>query len=477
MRRKTPKNASRPELDTLMDSYDTGFSPLAIASTRAVSTLAISSALGSADKQIEENSTTPTSSASPSCASLAAASSSFATANEIANVKSPPSADSASVAPPLSSSDADMSQFEGYEVTDTELKQASSEGFELAREGQRGPMRIRRLLFLRNDAGKRASGISKGRKATSARSRLPICFSSIFGATLKTILDFSGIATEKKAETAEALHEMSHFLGPVGDAIGKIDGQDRPHLINGLATQQVSSKQRKLLVECADKTQKNSWFHRSGLKDVTMGVTAGVLVAHYVMAATGCDAAQVTSNLTQCVDVSRELLKRSNLSRFSSSSVHRAALAAEIRALERARASAKAAEAVAASTGLDRLTALHLQLSYMRNAAYPKGAVCCGGAPHEEAVRKLAAGASIARHELSQHCFLPSTPVLQLLHVVGREEDSINSGSDVSSKASSSSASSIGSYDLDCFWDPQVERDVEEAVARMREMNQTETGR
>ena len=99
-----PHECNSPELDTLTEAYDGGGAPDRIAIARIVSTRASNSALGSADGQIDENSTTPTSSASPSCASLAAASNSLATAQLIANVGSPPSEDSASVAPPCPSS-------------------------------------------------------------------------------------------------------------------------------------------------------------------------------------------------------------------------------------------------------------------------------------------------------------------------------------------------------------------------------------
>lgn len=368
------------------------------------------------------------------------------------------------------------------EMTHAELAQASAEGFALSREGQRGPMRLRRLVFSRTVDGQtyrqmpRKAGVSKRRSTASAgaRPRYPICFASIFGATLKTILDFSGVATDKKAETAGALHEMLQFLEPVSDAIGRVGGADQPHLVNGLATHRVSTKQRKLLAEC-DSADKNTWLARSGLKDVTMGVTAAVLVAHYVMAATGSDVAEVTANLTRCVELARALLNEWDVSQYNTLSMHKAALGAEIRALERARAAATAAGAVAKATGLDRMTSLQLQLSYMRNAAWPAGVLCTSGNAHDRTVEQLERNEPLQR-VTAMPCGMPCIPVLQLLRCAQRRGDGVfhgsGSGSELSSLASSSAGSSVGSIEsedtvLDTL-SPYEEEELAMAVQRMR---------
>lgn len=370
---------------------------------------------------------------------------------------------------------------EEHELTNQDLQEVSREGFELTSVGQRGAMKIRRFLLLRKEdnsysrRGSVSGGIGKTRLAASGRSRHPVvCFASIFGTTLKNILDFSGVATDKKAETVAALHEMLHYLGPVGDAVGGVAGADQPHLVNGLATHKVSCKQSKLLPECScsGAADKNSWLRRTGLKNVTMGVTAAVLVAHYVMANTGSDAAEVTTNLGRCVGLARDLLDRWHISSTGKSSMHRAALGAEIRALERARAAARAAEAVALVTGLDRMTTLHLQLSYMRTAAWPSGTVCCAGLRHDRIIDKLRNGEPIADKEASVQRatpYLPSIPILQLLTcVVRNDEIGSSSGSELSSVASSA-ASSIGSEDLEAATvDAQTEAELASAVSRMQ---------
>jgi len=368
-----------------------------------------------------------------------------------------------------------------HELSKSEFQMASSDCRVLNRAGQRGPMRLRRLLFSRNDPYAHVAnrkGVTKKRGTASARSRYPVCFATIFGATLKTILDFSGVCTDKKTETTSALHEMLQFLGPVGECIGTTGGIDQPHLVNGLATQRVSRKQSKYMPECTTEVGKSSWFGRSGLKDVTMGVTAAVLVAHYVMAATGSDAGEVTTNLSKCVDNARSLLQTWDVSRIPGLSMHRAALQAETRALERARAASFAAEKVAASAGLDRLSGLHLQLSYMRSAAWPS-LVSCDGENHAWVVRNLSNGDSIDGTLEDEPHGMPSYPVLHLLR--GVQHNGIadqSSGSEASSIGSSSAASSIASDDgvLDrrhVAVDPFMEREIAVAVERMRSVGTT----
>lgn len=343
-----------------------------------------------------------------------------------------------------------------HPVTHDEFKRVAAESYSLTREGQKGPLRLRRLLFSRGRSAARepsSKGVAKRRTGqSSGRSRYTLCFASIFGATLKTILDFSGVATDHKQETVAALHEMLQFLEPVSETVGTVDPGDQRHLVNGLATHKVALAQQKLMPECNDPRDKNTWLHRSGLKHVTMGVTAAVLVAHYVMAATGCNAKAVTECLDACITNATTLLREWDLSRASSMSMHRAALQAERRALARASAAAKAAAVVASVTGLDRLSSLHLQLSYMRSAAWSPGS---SDAPRDE--YSVAMGA----------------PVLGLLRCAQPNGDTLShsSGSERSSLASSSAASSVASEDdvyMEAGIPDAVERELASAVERMR---------
>ena len=345
---------------------------------------------------------------------------------------------------------------EEHAVTHDEFKRVAAESYTLSRNGQMGPLRLRRLLFShsRQAAGREVAsrGVSKRRTGqSSGRSRYTVCFASIFGATLKTILDFSGVATDHKQQTVAALHEMLQFLEPVSDSVGSLDDFDQQHLINGLATHRVSVAQQRLMPECNDSKDRNTWLHRSGIKHVSMGVTAAVLVAHYVMAATGSDAKDVTECLDRCVADATVLLREWDLSRASSSAMHKAALHAERRALERAATAASAAVVVANATGLDRLSSLHLQLSYMRSAAWSPS----------------------TRQQCDCSVRSPvSTPILQLLRCAQPSDThSLSSGSERSSFASSSAASSIASEDdvyIGSGVSPLTETELVRGIERMR---------
>jgi hypothetical protein len=256
----------------------------------------------------------------------------------------------------------------------------------------------------------------------ASRKKLPkrptsICFASSFGATLKTVLDFSGISTEKKDQVAEALDDLAEFMTPANASASGIQGDDRAHLLNGLGTRTVSKKQSKLLYECGQggqgagnesekkKRQRhrpNSFLYRTGQANVALGATAAVIVAHYVLAVNGSRPSEVVENLERSIVATKTLLQnwRMNFCGIESSKMHMAALGAEIRALERAKAAAESARKLAATQKLDRLSGLHLQLIHMRKAAWPDGGMCKEGETHTENLIRLRNGQSIRLAEM-----------------------------------------------------------------------------
>jgi len=203
---------------------------------------------------------------------------------------------------------------------------------------------------------------------------------AIFGSTLKSILEFSGVAPSKRA-TLQALRHLAQFLAPVGRGVGSIRGDDRVHLANGLASHHVITAQRLRLPESREPQHERSWLGRNGCKDVALGATAATLCAHYIMSMSGSDAQAVAQGLDRCSRRASELL--------DGWPVHEGAedrqcdaLHAEARALGRARAAAGAAAAMAASQNLSREAALQLQFDWMRRAAWPRGASCDGASHH-----------------------------------------------------------------------------------------------
>lgn len=440
------------------------------------------SALGSADRKMEVNNTIPISSESSSCCSRAAASSSFAIAKETANERSDPIEERASVAAaPFGIAIPNDTLVSGYKLSKVDVEEASNEGFTVSRNGQLGPLRLRRFLFStkgsyaspykrqKDTEGRRhrkryrppsdSNSNSCRRQKTSNENRggrESICFATTFGATLKTVLDFTGISFERKREVASALDDMAAYLSPVSQNVDQVCGSDRDHLINGLATRRVGRRQSKRLAECQfDRRMKRSWLYKTGQSHVTLGATAAILVAHYVLAVTGSQPDEVIENLTRSITVTRNLLDQWNTRAFTIDKMYAEALGAEIRALERARASAAAAQRVAASAGLDRLTALHLQLCYMREAAWPPNAICENGIVHSVNLERLRNGESIE----SNNGTIPIAPSHGALCLLNKdigpadeeEDDDLFSDSGRTSSASSfSSYSSSSSFSSGC---------------------------
>lgn len=437
-------------------------------------------ALGSAERQMLVSNTIPMSSESSSCSSLAAASSSFAIANETANERSDPIEDRASVAAAPFGMDIPSNLYtDEYQVSRDEINRSSTESFTISRNGQIGPMRIRRFIFStdgpyarrkkmerckegvrirkrpvkprKNSVLVDADGSCSDKSGSQASGRHSICFATAFGATLKTVLDFAGISSEKKNQVAEALDDMAAFLSPVSKNMEHVSGADRDHLVNGLATRSVCRKQTKVLSECQiDRRLRGTWLYKSGQSNVTLGATAAIIVAHYVLAVTGSQPSEVIDNLTRSITVTRNILDQWDTSSFAKSSMYSEALGAEIRALERARASAAAAERVASAQKLDRLSALHLQLSYMRSAAWPAQALCAPGSSHELNVRRLENGESI-----TVNSSLPLIPVvapsLQSLCLLNKDishmsDETCSESGFTSSTLSTSSSTSTSSY-------------------------------
>ena len=455
-------------------------------------------AFGSAERHTEVRNTIPISSESSICSSRAAASSSFAMAKDTAKDRSDPIDDRASVAAaPFGIAipfDADVAE---HRLTKNEVQTASLDCFTVSRNGQIGPLRLRRFVFsssgpcevskkrdrcyegLRVRKRFRKNSASTKRKTSQERDgsslmksrhgRSAICFATTFGATLKTVLDFAGISIERKKLVAEVLDDMAAFFNPVSESVAQVTGTDKGHLVNGLATRTVGRRQSKLLFECqVDKKLRNTWLFKTGQANVTLGATAAILVAHYVLAVTGSQPKEVIDNLTRSINLTRNLLDLWNTSAFKDP-LYMDALGAEIRALERAKASAIAAEEVASAQKLDRLTALHLQLRYMRAAAWPAKAVCESGQSHLDNLDRLRSGASIKQDEVStQEPVQQYQPVSILNKDLGKigyrnEADDFESSSDATSSASSSSSwSSISTTSAASVFESDGEDEEEE---------------
>lgn len=320
-------------------------------------------------------------------------------------------------------------------------------------------MHLRRLVLSEQRRPRSAKGVRKPRLGRRA-SRLTPSVGAIFGATLKSVLDFSGVQPSKPV-LVDALRHVARFLAPTRAAVESCAGADRQHLANGLMAHRVASAQRAGLEECREPQNARTWLGRSGLKDVAVGVTAAVLVAHYVMSVTGTlGADDAQEGLALALSQATALLAGWPVGGGSDADWHVEALRAEQRALDRVRAAASAAAADSVAQKLPRIAALQLQLDRMRQAAWPRGG-CCDAASHLTACETLAAGRPLGAPEAPEHALPPlaTVPLAALpaevwMSSAGTEADSSEEGSDARSLASSasswSSASpSVGSHEDD----------------------------
>ena len=281
---------------------------------------------------------------------------------------------------------------------------AASEGYALhAERAGHGALQLRRLWLsegaaargagggeahglahgLAHAAPARASAIHKQRRRSTGgggRARLTDSVGAIFGATLKSVLDFSGVRAAK-SEVVAALRHVARFFEPTRWDAAAVGGTDRDHLLNGLMAHRVDRLQRRHLPESREPVGARTYLGRNGLKDVAVGVTAAVLVAHYLMSARGARAADVCAGMRIALERASALLEDWPLSDGHADAWHAGALRAEERALQRARSAAVAAAAAAQAQGLPNHAALALQFEWMRAAAWPRG-VCCDATTH-----------------------------------------------------------------------------------------------
>jgi hypothetical protein len=277
----------------------------------------------------------------------------------------------------------------------------------------------------------KVSSTRAGRSATAAAG-------VVFGSTLKSLLQYAGVSLDKGA-TKRALRAISRFVEPVTSAISRMQG-DREHLACGLLSLHVVPAQCRQLAESHEPEKARSYLARVGLKDVAVGVTIGVLVAHYVAAQSGADAEDIARALDEATANAEEHLENwrfcSEAEQHSAESV--AALCAEARALARARAGARAAVRQAQMAGLDHAAALRLQLEAMRHAVFPPG-VRCDAASHADLCETIASGKLVGDGAARAHEMVAPVPLSAIPSATWM------SGSDCESDAASVSASSCSS--------------------------------
>ena len=290
----------------------------------------------------------------------------------------------------------------------------------------------------------RASGDQTGRSSyssTRAGRGATRAAGVVFGSTLKSVLQYAGVPLEKR-QTRRALRQIARFLDPVAAAVCRIEG-DREPLACGLLALHVVPAQCRALAESREPAGGRSYIGRAGVKDVAVGVTVAVLAAHYVAAHSGANVETIATALDNAVSNARWHLQ--NWRHLSGSGEHMhvsaAALRAEVRALDRARAGAHAAVRQAQLAGLDQVAALRLQLETMRQAVFPPG-VRCDANSHAALCDAIAKGSPVGDAAVDSQTLQAPVPLSAIPCDMWMQCG--DDGSDAGS-ASVSSASSVAS--------------------------------
>ena len=329
-----------------------------------------------------------------------------------------------------------------------DVSAAAEEGYRLHRAGHAGALRLRRLVLSTGSRSRSAPGVRK-RRPSRAASRLTPSVGAIFGATLKSVLDYSGVPPRKR-DLIDALQHMARFLAPTRDAVAGATGADRPHLANGLMSEFVATAQRRRLDECREPQGERTYLGRNNLGGVAVGATAAVLAAHHVMAVRGALGAEgVRASLADALARVDALLANWPIATDRDDAWHVQALRAEARAVARVRAVGVAAADAAAAQLLDGASALQLQLEWMRRAAWPRGAHV-DATSHVRACEALARGEALGGAEPLMPPPLRAVPLAALpasvwISSAASEASSSSDGSRSEAGSIASSASSVGS--------------------------------
>lgn len=365
-RTKSSKNASTPRFVVGGCAFGgSAIAGVAPATTNrrveADSFKSIESSPGRPDRTIDKHSTAPINSDSLSSASFAAARSSFATAQEMESVRSPPRE--------VSVVENDIPLVEAHEF----LK-ATGECYSITTAIVN--FRFRRL-FLQQHAT-RVTGVRK-RRPSGPRSQPQLVEGVIFGIALKSVLSAARVSPSKKG-SLEAIRHLVEFLDPVGQAMDGVAPPDKEHLVNGLASHRIDRRQRAVLHDSRERKTERTFLGRTGLKDVAFGATAAVVCAHVLLSRCCTDPDRLIECLGFCLKRLHHLLKGwfVDCGSYTVELNHRS-LRAEERAAARGLSAVADASRDALQRGLRPMDALQLHLFAVRSAVWMDGD--CTGYP------------------------------------------------------------------------------------------------
>mgnify|MGYP004116428621 CR=1 FL=1 len=205
---------------------------------------------------------------------------------------------------------------------------------------------------------------------------------AILGCTLANLLHHARGKIHKLCRAAAVVRAA---LVPAGAALRTCHGEDRMHLIRGLAAHRVLVQQAKRMTELKYAPRVDS---RYGHEHTAVGATAAILAVFSVMALSAEDAARLDGHLEDCLNVVGIVLRTWRLS-TSADDDSESSARAELRAVERALLGVRRARKVGSELGVRER--FDLQLTFMRRAAWPAGEVV-EESTHETLLARIASG-------------------------------------------------------------------------------------
>lgn len=427
---------------------------------------------GSAPNTTERARTTAISSSSPSCASLAASRSSRAMPKDTENARSLPSAPSASVVEDMQSDRRDDYYRDSYEdeplplpreVFPSEVEACAQEGCSVGRrlawQNERVRLHVRRLLL--SDRGgasggsKGVKGVIKKRRRLTGGTTVSCTVGTIFGSTLGNLFHY---ARGHKHGLAVARLRLELVVDPAAAAAGSTRGEDRIHLMRGMGHHRVVGSLGKSLAEV--RTALPISDRKKGGREAHVGVVYGATVALLVSFSLLSLAQMDEADMEPLVEPACEEL-HNHLDAWRTGGVSwveedRAALAAEIRASERALQAVRLARQRAQTARMGPAESTRMQLAFFRRAAWPVGH-SVGFEEQDRLLEKLRTGElvdlepEVARAAARPPQVVHAPGVLPLSALVFGPRSAVGEHESGSDEARSSCASSsLGSWASSC---------------------------
>lgn len=192
------------------------------------------------------------------------------------------------------------------------------------------------------------------------------CGGTVFGCTLGNLVHHVRRATDGRP-LCRVMVALRRALAPAGRALQSATGHDVAHLVRGMACHRVLAAQGKRLKELKRCPPIDS---RTGHVGIVLGISAAVLVAFECMAAHEADCDGLDAQLSACLRDAQTALVAWRLPEVYMDGM-RQARDAEVRALERGRIGVSRAQE--RCTALEPHAAMRLQLDCYRRAVWPAG--------------------------------------------------------------------------------------------------------